>query len=160
MMASQLWRSSDWCQMNSTGFWRTWPMAWKASWSQLDPGKTTTPNFMGTSGKWRGKIYFSTEKRSSPQRRRGRREREGAARGLAGARFIVPLHKNGGLGLATFLVGLLYGGMGGGGREFAAFFRGPVGLGGLAAAGYAEGIGGDVFGDDGAGGDVGAVAQL
>src|ERR1700756_3660937 len=47
-----------------------------------------------------------------------------------------------------------------GSGEFAAFFGGPVGFGGLAAAGYSKGVGGDTFGDYRAGGDVGAVAEF
>src|SRR5271169_6374992 len=85
---------------------------------------------------------------------------------LPRARFIVPLRggrairKNRKNGLAALFAGFLFWGMGGSGGEFAAFFGGPVGLGGLAAAGDAEGVGGDVFGDGGAGGDVGAVAEF
>src|SRR5882762_847745 len=72
MRASQLWRSSDWCQTNSTGFSRRWPMAWKASWSQLDPGKTTTPNFMGTSGSDAGRFILAQRREAH------RRDAEGA----------------------------------------------------------------------------------
>src|SRR5258708_476040 len=60
--------------------------------------------------------------------------------------------------LAAFFAFGFFGG--GGGGEFAAFFGGPVGFGGLAAAGDAEGVGWDVFSDYGAGGDVGAVAKF
>src|SRR5579859_38197 len=52
--------------MNSTGFCRTWPMAWKASWSQLDPGKTTTPNFMGTSGSDAGRSILAQRTGTHP----------------------------------------------------------------------------------------------
>src|SRR3990172_10052842 len=47
MTTSEPARSRDWCQRNSA----CWPSAvctaQKASWSQLLPGNTTTPNFMG-----------------------------------------------------------------------------------------------------------------
>src|ERR1700747_453389 len=46
MMASNPARSSDWCQMNSTGCSITDAIAWQASSSQFDPGNCTTPNFI------------------------------------------------------------------------------------------------------------------
>src|SRR5208282_3404125 len=46
MMASNPATSSDWCQMNSTGWPSTAASAWCVSWSQLEPGNTTTPNFI------------------------------------------------------------------------------------------------------------------
>src|SRR5690242_18953629 len=57
------------------------------------------------------------------------------------------------LSAAFFAFGIMRG-VGGAGGEFAAFLGGPVGFGGLAAAGDAECVGGNVFGDYGAGGDV------
>src|SRR5579859_1378273 len=83
MTASQLWRSSDWCQMNSTGFWRTWPMAWKASWSQLDPGKTTTPNFMGTSGSDAGIFILAQRRERNAETQRARRNSWGGRKPVA-----------------------------------------------------------------------------
>jgi len=40
-----MWRSSDWCQSEFDGFLQDVPIAWKASWSQFDPGKTTYSEF-------------------------------------------------------------------------------------------------------------------
>jgi len=62
--------------------------------------------------------------------------------------------------LAAFFGFGFFRGAGGVRGELAAFFGGPVGFGGLAAAGDAEGVGGDVFGDYGAGGYVGADADF
>src|SRR5438552_10059185 len=49
MMASQFSRSCDSCQRNVTGCLATCWMVQNASWSQFDPGKMTTPNFMHSS---------------------------------------------------------------------------------------------------------------
>src|SRR5579864_8999677 len=46
MIASKPARSSDWCQMKSTGGSITDAIAWQASSSQFDPGNCTTPNFI------------------------------------------------------------------------------------------------------------------
>src|SRR3990170_3503635 len=46
MTASRWPISADWCQIRSVGWPRTSRRTWKASWSQLLPGKTTTPNFI------------------------------------------------------------------------------------------------------------------
>src|SRR5229473_1475328 len=49
MMASQFSKSCDSCQRNVTGCLRTCSTVQKASWSQFDPGKMMTPNFMSFS---------------------------------------------------------------------------------------------------------------
>src|SRR5271165_4753824 len=47
MMASQFCKSCESCQRKVTGCLATFWMVQKASWSQFDPGKTMTPNFIG-----------------------------------------------------------------------------------------------------------------
>ena len=47
-------RSSESCQRKVTGWWATSAITWNVSWSQLEPGKTRTPNFMLLGYQFRG----------------------------------------------------------------------------------------------------------
>src|SRR5215469_6103929 len=61
-MASQPCRSGESCQRKVTGCLATSAMAQYASWSQLEPGKMMTPNFMANSScaGWAPKLELKT----------------------------------------------------------------------------------------------------
>src|SRR3954471_7223888 len=61
-------KSCDSCHRETTCCLATWPATYKASWSQLDPGKVMTPNFIAAARWWRSPRFIVSRPASAARR--------------------------------------------------------------------------------------------